>query len=213
MSVWGVIAGIAIGVAGTAVVWVVKTYVLKPRLAMSDQISRREEQETTTWRIKLGNYSWLPATDLSIHAVLRATGVDGSPATTVIAVGLSSESIDVLPRRAMGKPGRHRLVYLDPANLTSFGVRRLPETLQRKVQDPDCEGPILLEDLLRLGSKASLTVTAFCFNGLSGTRKWFSQTYTIGDVTESRFRRGSLACVADRPRSQVSGPEANARRL
>jgi hypothetical protein len=47
MNVWGVITGIAIGVAGTAVVWIFKTYVVKPRLSMSEQISRREEQGTT----------------------------------------------------------------------------------------------------------------------------------------------------------------------
>jgi hypothetical protein len=202
MNVWSIITGIAIGVAGTAVVWVFKTYVLKPRLDMSEQISRREERGTTTWRIKLGNYSWLPATDLSIHAVLRAAGIGGSAATTVLAVGLSSESIDVLPRRARGKSGLHRLVYLDPANLTPFGVQRLPEALQRKVQDPAHAGPIELEELLRLGSKASLTVTAFCFNGLSGTRKWFSRTYTINDITTNRFRRGTLACVAGGQRTQ-----------
>jgi hypothetical protein len=203
MNVWAVITGIAIGVAGTAVVWVFKTYVLKPRLRMSERISRREEQGATTWRIKLGNYSWLPATDLSIHAVLRATGVDGSPATTVLAVGLSSESVDVLPRRAQAKSGRHRLVYLDPASLTPFGVRRLPEALQRKVRDPENAGPIELEDLLQLGSKASLTVTAFCFNGLSGTRKWFSRTYTSDDITTQRFRRGALACTAGGRRTQT----------
>jgi hypothetical protein len=209
MNVWGVITGIAIGVAGTAVVWIFKTYVVKPRLSMSEQISRREEQGTTTWRIKLGNYSWLPATDLSIHAVLRTTGVNGSAATTVLAVGLSSESIDVLRRRARGKSGRHRLVYLDPASLTPFGVRRLPEALRRKVQDPEHAGPIELEDLLRLGSKASLTVTAFCFNGLSGTRKWFSRTYTINDITTHSFKRGTLACVADGQTTQTLESEAS----
>jgi hypothetical protein len=105
----------------------------------------------------------LPATDLSIHAVLRATGVNGSAVTTVLAIGLSSESIDVLRRRARGKSGRHRLVYLDPASLTPFGVRRLPEALRRKVQDPEHAGPIELEDLLRLGSKASLMVVIGLF--------------------------------------------------
>lgn len=217
MNVWGVITGIAIGVAGTAVVWVFKTYILKPRLGMSKQISRREEQGTTTWRIKLGNYSWLPASDLSIHAVLRATGVSGAATTgvshlattTVLAVGLSSESIDVLPRRARGKSGRHRLVYLDPASLTPFGVRRLPPALQRKVQDPEHAGRIELEDLLRLGSKASLTVTAFCFNGLSGTRKWFSRTYTINDITTRRFRRGTLDCAAGGQSTQTLESETS----
>jgi hypothetical protein len=103
-------------------------------MRMSEQISKVQEQGTATWRIKLGNYSWQPALDLSIHAVLRATGVTSPGVTTVMAVGLSSDSIDFLPRSALGKPGRHRLVYLDPAN--PHALRRPPAA-----RDPSGQGP------------------------------------------------------------------------
>jgi hypothetical protein len=195
MGFWSLIAGIAIGVAGTAVVWVFKTYVVKPRLHMSPQISRKDDQGTPAWRVKIGNYSWLPAIDMSVRAVLRAS-IPGS-GTTVIAVGLSSESIDFLPGRTLRKPGRHRLIYLDPAGLSPLAVGRLPEDLQSKIRHPeDPPGPIRLEDLLSLsanGTPATLTVSAFCFNGLSGTRKYFSRSYAGSAAVQSRpFRKGSL---------------------
>jgi hypothetical protein len=209
MGIWSVISGIAIGVAGTAVAWVLKTHLLKPRMRMSEQISKMPEQGTATWRIKLGNYSWQPALDLSIHAVLRATGV-----TTVMAVGLSSDSIDILPRCALGKPGRRRLVYLDPANLTAFAVRRLPETLQAKIQNPELHGPIELDDLLSLGQAdrpATLTVTAFCFNGLSGTRKHFARRYTLSDIQGRPFRAGSLQPARPKARATPDKSSEKAR--
>jgi hypothetical protein len=196
MSVWGVVAstatGIAIGVAGTVVVWLFKARVLKPDLRMSEQISRREEGGKTCWRVKLGNYSRQNAIDLSIRAVLRARGVQGTDGTTVLAIGLSSDAMDVLPRRAKRHEGRHRLVYIDPANLTPFGIDRLPEELRKKVQHPDQHGRIELEELLGLGNEARLTVTVFCFNELSGTRKWFSEEYTAEKILPRLFENGSL---------------------
>jgi hypothetical protein len=196
MGFWGVIAGVGVGVAGTAVVWVFKTLVVRPNLRMSPCISRRMENEEPVWRIKLGNYSWLPAIELSIHAVLRANVT--ASAISVIDIGLSTDFIDLLPRRALNKPGRHRLVYLDPSHLTPRAIGRLPADLQAKIEHPDGPaGPISLEDLLDIQTAgkppATLTITAFCFNGLSGTRKYFFKRYVGSAAVQDRaFKKGSL---------------------
>jgi hypothetical protein len=190
VTFWSVVAGIAIGVAGTFAGWLIKTRIFPPRLQLSELISRRAEQGGPCYRVKLGNYSWQAATDLQIRAVLRAHRPDGSIA--VVQVGTSTDDIDLLPARALGDPGRHRLVYLQPARLSDFARDRLPAELRARADNPALRGPLLLEDLLGLGSPAVLTITVSCFNGISGARRWFTQHYTAADITTASFERGSL---------------------
>ena len=208
MTAWSLIAGIAIGIAGTFVAWLIKTRLLPPRLRLSEMISRRDEGGEARWRVKLGNYSWQAAADLSIRAVLRARRPDGSIA--ILQLGLSTDDIDVLPARAKGKPGRHRLVYIDPAQLSPFGLERLPDRLRAKVEHPQQSGQLTLEDLLAMGSPSSLTITVTCSNGLSGARKWFSRSYSRDDITTASFYRGSLQSERQQQAGAVSSLPATA---
>jgi hypothetical protein len=56
--------------------------------------------------------------------------------------------------------------------------------------------PVLRD--LQADRPATLTVTAFCFNGLSGTRKHFARQYTLADIQPHPFRAGSLQLAAPR---------------
>lgn len=71
----------------------------------------------------------------------------------------------------------------------AFKKQKFPQEIRENAE----EGILLLDDLMKLGTKCEFQIILFGNDAFSGTRKcFFSKKYTIDDIVEGEFEFKSL---------------------
>jgi len=192
--------GFVLGIATNLLSWWILSHVVVPQISFSPQISKTCAHKTPCdqsgykYRVKLENSGRRAAIDVEIAARLRVKGMGAFAKTNwlIVNIPLSTHGNSYrIPRILPVKESlarRHTLrLLINEAE--EFRSPTYPEAIRKKAE----ERTLLLEDLLTLGSAATLQIVVFAYDEFSGARKLFvSKEYTCSDIKEGPFLRKGL---------------------
>jgi len=180
--------GIITGILSSLVTWWLLFHGLVPRIKFSEFISKlplTENPSKFKYRFKFENVGPRALIDAQIQARLSIKGLQFENSWTVFKLTFNSsgEKKAEIPLIS-SKHNRVLRFYINSVQ----GIKEsklLPEEIRLKASN----GSILLEDLLILGSSASMTGYVFGYDTFSGARKLFiSKKYRINDIRIGRFK-------------------------
>lgn len=187
------VAGFVVGILSSVLVWWVTAHVITPKIKFSKNISAidaPEEWGREAYRVKFENSGWRKIIDLSLAAVVRVPGLNpGLPdnvETTYLPLSLQGRFPNVLPRR---RKGEQHLIRIRVAKKDEFSRSVYPPLIILKAEHET----LTLEDVLSIGSNATVQIVASGYDGFSGARKIIlSQHYRREDIVPRRFQKDSL---------------------
>jgi hypothetical protein len=210
------ILGFILGIITNFVAWWILFHAIVPHIRFSTAISKTSFEATPDdksgyrYRVKFENAGTRSVIDVEVIARLRIKGLGRYPKTNwqVIDIPVENDrSISYrIPRIQPVRDGHIRhTVRFCINSVEEFCENPLyPEPIRKKAENKT----LLLEDLLKSGSKATLRVYAFGYDEFSGTRKLFlSKEYTAEDILEGPFDSRGLEVESP------SNPECQNKRL
>lgn len=207
--------GLAAGIATNLFSWWLLFHGIVPKVRFSQHIGKTAYADTGhdksayRYRVKFENYGRRAIIDLEVMARLRIKGLDLKNKelwhTFLIPLSPDGNIYYRIPRlmpigTADRMKSKIRLHAARPINrlYINSAVEHLdrppyPKDIRKKAK----QGILLLEDLLTLGSDATIEVEAFGYDEFSGTRKLFiSKLYTIEDVIYGNFEKDGLGIIS-----------------
>lgn len=193
----GIVLGVLIGVVANLVSWWILFYGIAPTLHFSAHVGKtrrkptEEDKSSYRYRIKVENAGRRAVIDVEFMVRLRIKGLYSKTQWHVVYIPLASDGRltwripRILPARRRGKRSSHTL-WLWVNSADEFSKEAFyPEELRNKAKNKN----LSLEEVLNLGSAATLEIEAFGYDGLSGARKIFlSKRYTTADIREGKFK-------------------------
>lgn len=182
------VIGLLGGVALSALFWYFITHLIVPRLAFSEQITKRfTVDRRPVYELRVTNASRRRAVvDLSVTVLVISTGLKmypGSRGTTTIVLPVSHYAHNILRLRPR-KGFRVIRLDLDKTFRTADEHHRRTFSLDKY----DSESKNALEYLLSQGENGSLVVEMLGYDEWSGSRKYFqSPSYRIEDIVHGQF--------------------------
>jgi hypothetical protein len=199
------ILGVLVGLATNLVSWWILAHYVVPRIEFSQALGKLPSDKNEydrcgfRYRVKLRNGGRRGIIDVELAATLRIEGLSKSSNIEVVPIPWNSEgdkrvNITRLPPVKPGiKAARVLRLYINCVD--QFRTRSLyPDVFQKKAE----ERTLTLEDILGLGSKAWLQISAFGYDEFSGARKLFvSKSYNLEDIKQGQFEKTGLAVAAN----------------
>ncbi len=215
--------GLAVGIATNLFSWWLLFHGIVPKVRFSQYISKTPYADTGhdksgyRYRVKFENSGRRAIIDMDVMARLRIKGLDphkGLWHTFLVPLSPDGNIYFRIPRlMPIGTASRFgtkiRLHSARPIN--RFHINSAFEHLDRppyprEIRKKAKQGTLLLEDLLNLGSEATLEVEAFGYDEFSGTRKLFvSKLYTAEDIKEGHFEIDGLGIESDPEKQNEDG--------
>lgn len=186
--------GIAIGIATNLLSWWILFHLIVPNLRFSQDISKtttakiKDDKSGYKYRVKIENSGKRTIIDVELLARLRIKGISKYKTNWhIINIPLSSEGKGYKIPRLLPikkKLARRHTIRLLINNVNEFKTSlSYPKDFREKAK----KEILCLEDLLELGSKASLQIVAFGYDEFSGTKKLFIGEYNRDSIKEGRF--------------------------
>ncbi len=202
--------GLAAGIATNLFSWWLLFHGIVPKVRFSEHISKTPYADTGhdksgyRYRVKFENSGRRAIIDMEVMARLRMKGLDphkGLWHTFLVPLSPDGNIYFRIPRLmpigAIFRFGAKRKVH-SARPINRFHVNAAVEHLDRppyprEIRKKAKQGTLLLEDLLSLGSEATLEVETFGYDEFSGTRKLFvSKQYTLKDIKVGHFEIDGL---------------------
>ncbi len=179
------IFGLIIGFVTSFISWCILFHGIVPKIQYSKKISKfsRPTNAGIRYRIKFQNSGWRDVIDINLIGILSIEGLDRKlPHNTfTFHIPIGASNIPNLPRSRSGVQ-RFLLDKVDDISL-------FPPNIRDKFQNQTLQ----LEDLLSLGTHASIKVHALGYDSFSGSRKLFtSPSYTLDDIGDGPYEKDSL---------------------
>jgi hypothetical protein len=182
------------GLATSFLSWWVLVHGVVPKAYFSPNLSKVARRNTTDnasgydYRVKIGNFGRRSIIDVEISARLRITGLEPRPqATWIVKIPIEHEMYFRIPEILPHKKGeiRNKVLTLDVNEANDlFASDKCPERIKAKA----ILKTLTLEDLLSIGTTATLTIYVAGFDEFSGARKQFvSHPYSFKNVKLGRF--------------------------
>jgi hypothetical protein len=200
---FGFILGFAAGLTINLLSWWILFRYIVPRIDFSSAISKlpdplgENDRSGFRYRIKLQNGGRRGIIDVELAATLRIEGLAEGVNIEIIQIPWSPdrEKRAHIVRLPPAKPGikAARVLRLFINSVEQFHTRQIyPENIRRKAE----QRALTLEDLLALGTRAWLQISAFGYDEFSGARKLFvSKSYTLSDIKAGQFQLRGLDVV------------------
>ena len=198
---FGFIFGFAAGLAINLLSWWILFHHIVPRIEFSSVLSKlpnsigENDYSGFRYSIKLQNGGRRGIIDVELAATLRIAGLTENIEVIQIPWSPDREKRAHIIRLAPIKPGvkAARVLRLFINSVEQFHNRQIyPEDIQRKAE----QRALLFEDLLGLGTRAWLEISAFGYDEFSGARKLFvSKSYTLPDIKAGQFQTQGLDVV------------------
>lgn len=191
-----ILIGLLTGILTALIAWWILFHCIIPRIHFSSSISKTPTQDDKSgyrYRFKLENAGRRSIIDVELMARLRIKGLlaDYPNNWEVINIPLGANGRRYkIPRILPIRRRRVRYIMRLYVNrVDEFREPIYPEHIRRKAEKQS----LLLEDILSLGSQATLQIHAFGYDEFSGARKLFiSKFYTIHDIKEGPFEEKGL---------------------
>ncbi len=180
--------------------WWVLWHGITPSICFHPNISKVLNPSTDTnlsgfdYRIKIQNGGMRTIIDVEIFAWLRIIGLNPAKPDNVwdVIIPLDGESYKKIPRllrKQKGEP-RSQVLRLGINEVDEFRASKMyPDTIRTQSE----QRKLFLEDLLSLGTEATLEIYITGYDGFSGAKKLFvSNPYTLQDIRPGHFPRGDI---------------------
>lgn len=184
--IWSTVTGIVLGVVSSFIFWYIIVHIIVPKIEFKPFILESPSNSTLSgykYRVLLANKTWRQVIDAEFFVRVRIKGLrPNRPKNwTIVKVPLDDNRIPVLintiPRYILE-------LQMNKIELDNTFI--YPQEFIKKYQ----EKKITLRDLLELGTDATIQVSGFGYDNLSGTRKLMqSKVYTIQDIRRSKLDR------------------------
>jgi hypothetical protein len=188
--IFGFTAGLAVNLLSW---WIIFRYIV-PRIEFSSVISKvpnpieENDHSGFRYRIKLQNSGRRGIIDVELAATLRIAGLTENIEIIQIPWSPDREKRARIIRLAPVKPEvkAAHVLRLFINSVEQFRNRQIyPEDIRRKAE----QRTLTFEDLLGLGTRAWLQISAFGYDEFSGARKLFvSKSYTLSDIKAGQFQ-------------------------
>ena len=193
-TIIGVLVGAVTAIVTNLASWWILFHGIVPNIHFSTSVSKittdatEDDRSGYRYRFKLKNMGRRAVVDVEVMARLRIKGLISKGSWHVVYIPLDSDGNTSwrIPRLSPAvKRDTGTILWFWPNSADEFSKRPFypPEVRNKAV-----EKSLLLEDVLNLGSEATLEVVVFGYDEFSGTGKLFlSKRYTIYDIREGRF--------------------------
>jgi hypothetical protein len=180
--------GLLIGILGSLIAWWILFRLISPKLIFSERISRAkadDEPGDLAYRVRFENSGRRAIIDLSIKAILRIRGLNplrpSNWETTYLPVSFEGDFPYVFPNR---EKGNRRIIRIRVKKKNEFERTVYPTEIREKARDRS----LTLDDLLSIGTQATVQLIALGSDSFSGARKaFFSPGYTRNDIVSHPF--------------------------
>lgn len=178
--------GLLLGIAGSLLAWWILFHCIVPKIQFSDSLSKlptTDENCGWKYRFKIQNIGKRDLLDTQILARLSILGLQFPNSWSVVKIPLDWTALrDEIPRISKRQNRVCRIFFNRARELQDSAI--FPEDIRAKAAD----NSLLLEELLALGSKASVRIYVFGYDEFSGSRKLFvSKPYRITDIKEGSY--------------------------
>lgn len=187
-GVWDLLPEVAAGLALSIVSWLITLRIVRPRIDVSEHISRvkaADPHRDYVYRIKIHNLRrYRAAIDLSVTCRFGAPGFFDDRETNVSNYTIKLGTTELHQLKARKSRIFQLRLHETPnlANRLTLTGSKLGEKLR--------EGTIRLEELLAL-DKAKLSFSVLCSDSLSNTTSVFDREYRAGAVVVGLFDKAS----------------------
>jgi len=184
-----VLIGLAVGVTGSFLAWLLVVQYLAPKICLLPDISRTETSETTNglrYRVKFYNerksnrlfpFVERALMEVKITATFEVSGLGGSSRTSCADLEVDDSWL------AFIGAGGNRVVRVHPEATNDFSKAPFPNAVCRHC----AEGTLTLEELLELDESARLRVVVTSSDAFSGSRKLYQHCYVRTDIKDGLF--------------------------
>ena len=198
------VLGFFLGLATNFIVWGLLFHYFVPRVRFSPHISKvpnkktREDKSGFRYRFKIENAGRRDIIDVDLAARLSVKGLRTPSIWSTIYIPLSADGdssyrIPLLRPAKKGKIARRKVMFFYTNSrdvLRDWSI--FPEKLRRRSRNRT----LLLEDLMKLGSKANPEIHAYCYDSFSGSRKLFiSRPYSTDEILSGVFEAAGLGVL------------------
>lgn len=195
-----ILIGLFIGILTNLIAWWILFHHIVPKIYFSHSISKIPTQEDKSgykYRFKIQNLGKRPIIDVELIARIRLKGAGDFPRNIrIVDIPLSKKAISHRIPIIMSGDDTGKILKLFVNEVDEFrDLARYPDYIKIKSN----EKILLLEDVLSIGSEATLQIFAFGYDEFSGSRKVFiSKFYTVDDIKEGRFDFHGLTVKTDK---------------
>ena len=193
--------GFAVGIATNLLSWLILFHGIIPKVSFSPYISKDDSDEighdktNKSYRIKYENSGSRSIIDFEVMARIEIDGLRPNVSTSHTFLvplnpdgNLSFRQPYLHSRRKTGREG-HLVRFFINSAMEHIDRPPYPDNIREKAK----EGTLTLEELLNLGSKATLSIQAFGYDEFSGSRRLFlSRPYTASDIKQGKFKKENL---------------------
>lgn len=208
--------GLAVGLATNLFSWWLLFHGIVPKVRFSPYISKTPSDEIGhdksefRYRVKYENSGGRAIIDLEVTASISIEGLGPSKDSLHIFLlplnpdgNLSFRRPRLLPRHKTNRPGHISRFFINSA-VEHLDRPPYPDNIREKAR----QGILTLEELLELGSKATVEVQAFGYDEFSGSRRLFlSHPYTVKDIKLGAFKKYSLGIAP--PQEETSDEKSS----
>jgi hypothetical protein len=182
-----------LGVLASLGAWWIVFHYWRPVIKFSPAISKRATGGAPVafaYRVKLYNTGRRMVVDVTYEARFRVFGLDphrpSNYEATSLPVSFDGRIAVMFPQ---GEGGLGSLIRVSAHKPQEFSRPVYPEPIRERARN----GALSLDDLLGLGSDATVQIIAFGSDGFSGSRRaFFSPEYRLRDIQERAFKVASL---------------------
>lgn len=188
--VLGVLVSCVTGIVSSFVTWWFLSHKVVPKIVFADSISKSKIDEApeanTKYRFKFYNRGRRSLIDIKITARIRIKGLK-DPKTwtaTKLALDWSGDKSYEVP---LMRPNSNLIYRFFINNVKEFKNSTI---YPKQINEIAIKNELLIEDLLRLGDKAMLSIAVMGYDEFSGSRKVFiSKPYHLKDIVEGKFNK------------------------
>lgn len=177
--------GIPLGVLASFVAWWIITRLVVPKVEFSPDISRTRYNGNLSglnYRIKFKNCGRRDIIDVQVSVLVRVKGLSKKTPKMIEIASLALESDRVPVIRAKG----NRIIQLRPERTERFSKPIYGQEIYNKLR----LGNLTLDDVLALGTEATVTVFVFGYDSWSGARKMYeSSPYRAANIKQGPWKK------------------------
>jgi len=174
---------VLIGILAAFFSWLFVKYFFSPKLAISENISKKVIGDQRAYRIKIRNRGHRICSDISIVAKLEVRGLEPLLTQNFDSFFIKTSFNGTYPALAKG-----RSIVFHLFNETQYDEKYYSGDFARRIEESSS-----IEDLLSLTDDTKLIVYVLGTDNFSGVRKLFiSKEYTTSSIVEKSFCKDSV---------------------
>lgn len=183
--------GVLTGLISSFLVWWYLYCHLSPKIEFSKKISERPSKSRGckfSYQFRLQNSRSRNAFNVQLEAQVVFPNFPAAGVRNLYPIPLDSDSWVYLPTGNDGRKG----VFLELDNDDFRGIFRTKHFFPEDVKKNASDGTLFLEDVLGVTKNSHVRIRAIATHGTSTAMNVFCVQYALKDITESKFKKGSL---------------------